>query len=316
MRAHDAQHLIRLPDADLEKEHAVFTQGIAPLFADHTVEVEPVRAAVKRKARLVLAHGSVERVDVRARDVRRVADQKLELAQRARGLFPRVDLQACHPRRQAVAADVLSADLERLFVIFAEQHARVRQVCRRGKADASAARAEIQNAAGPRAARRVDELCRQYLGIRARDEHRGRNVERQTIELPLADEIRHRLARQVALNELARILLHLWRGVERAVAHQLLARFCRRGADELARRLRRLLVARAPQLRAQIQIEIIIRRCHAYHASLPFSSGMTSSSARMATSSMLSSGSLVVKFCSHRPGRARKRVTLLSCPPT
>ena len=72
MRAHDAQHLIRLPDADLEKEHAVFTQGIAPLFADHTVEVEPVRAAVKRKARLVLAHGSVERVDVRARDVRRV----------------------------------------------------------------------------------------------------------------------------------------------------------------------------------------------------------------------------------------------------
>ena len=49
MRAHDAQHLIRLPDTDLEKEHAVFAQGIAPLFADHTVEVEPVRAAVKRK---------------------------------------------------------------------------------------------------------------------------------------------------------------------------------------------------------------------------------------------------------------------------
>ena len=52
MRAHDAQHLIRLPDADLEKEHAVFTQGIAPLFADHAVKVEPVRAAVKRTARL------------------------------------------------------------------------------------------------------------------------------------------------------------------------------------------------------------------------------------------------------------------------
>ena len=52
------------------------------------------------------------------------------------------------------------------------------------------------------------------LGIGARDEHRGRNVERQTIELPLADEIRHRLARQVALDELARTLLHLGRGVE------------------------------------------------------------------------------------------------------
>ena len=122
--------------------------------------------------------------------------------------------QVTPPFGVCLTADVLPADLERLFVIFAEQHARVRQVCRRGKADASAARAEIQNAAGPRAARRVDELCRQHLGIRARDEHRGRNVERQTIELPLADEIRHRLARQVALDELARTLLHLGRGVE------------------------------------------------------------------------------------------------------
>ena len=60
-----------------------------------------------------------------------------------------------------------------------------------------------------------------------------------------------------------------------AVAHQLLARFCRRGADELARRLRRLLVARAPQLRAQVEVKIIVCDRHAYHASLPFSSGMT-----------------------------------------
>ena len=49
-----------------------------------------------------------------------------------------------------------------------------------------------------------------------------------------------------------------------------------------------------------------------YQASLPFSSGITRFIASMATSSMESSGSLVVKFCIHIPGRARKFVTGLS----
>ena len=51
--------------------------------------------------------------------------------------------------------------------------------------------------------------------------------------------------------------------------------------------------------------------CH--HASLPFSLGRTSSSERMAHSIMLSSGSLVVKFCIHRPGAVRNWASLLSC---
>ena len=40
-------------------------------------------------------------------------------------------------------------------------------------------------------------------------------------------------------------------------------------------------------------------------ASLPFSEGSTSSKDRMAHSIMLSSGSLVVKFCIHMPGAVR-----------
>ena len=264
----------------------------------------------------MLTHGGVERTDIRAWDIRRIAHKKPELAEAAHRLFARVELHARHAPRQIAAADVLPADLQRLVVELAEQHARVRQICRRRKADAAAARAEVQNAAGSRAARRVDELCRQNLCIGARNEHRGRNIERQAVEFPLADQVRHRLARKVALHEPARGPLDLRRGIERAVAHELLARFACRRAHKLARGLRRLLVARALELRAQVQIKVIVCRCHLYHASLPFSSGMTSSSARMATSSILSSGSLVVKFCSHRPGRARKRVTLLSCPPT
>ena len=50
-----------------------------------------------------------------------------------------------------------------------------------------------------------------------------------------------------------------------------------------------------------------------HHASLPFSLGRTNSSERMAHSIMLSSGSLVVKFCIHRPGAVRNWASLLSC---
>ena len=56
------------------------------------------------------------------------------------------------------------------------------------------------------------------------------------------------------------------------------------------------------------------RRLH--HRSLPFSAGITRFMASMATSIMESSGSLVVKFCIHRPGLAKKAVTGLSWPPT
>ena len=46
-----------------------------------------------------------------------------------------------------------------------------------------------------------------------------------------------------------------------------------------------------------------------YQASSPFTSGSTSSRARMPTSIMESSGSKVVKFCSHRPGAVKILVT-------
>lgn len=49
-----------------------------------------------------------------------------------------------------------------------------------------------------------------------------------------------------------------------------------------------------------------------YQASLPFSEGSTSSKDRMAHSIMLSSGSLVVKFCIHMPAASDLRQG--SCP--
>ena len=52
-----------------------------------------------------------------------------------------------------------------------------------------------------------------------------------------------------------------------------------------------------------------------YHSSSPCLLGRTRVRASMATSSMESSGSKVVKFCIHRPGADRMRVTTLSCRP-
>ena len=61
----------------------------------------------------------------------------------------------------------------------------------------------------------------------------------------------------------------------------------------------------------QIQISVLL-----YHRSAPASSGRTSFSASMPTSSMESSGSLVVKFWNHMPGAVRIRVSQLSWRPT
>lgn len=72
---------------------------------------------------------------------------------------------------------------------------------------------------------------------------------------------------------------------------------------------------RLPQGPPDIQGQIVVCNSH-YQASFPCSSGSTSFKASMATSSMESSGSLVVKFCSHIPGADRIRVTALSWRPT
>ena len=53
-----------------------------------------------------------------------------------------------------------------------------------------------------------------------------------------------------------------------------------------------------------------------YHRSSPSFSGRTSVSASMPTSSMESSGSFVVRYCSHMPGADSARVSQLSWRPT
>ncbi len=81
------------------------------------------------------------------------------------------------------------------------------------------------------------------------------------------------------------------------------------------------------QVPSGVQSQVSVGACHRssprsvsrfsirYHASSPLTSGRTRVRARMATSSVESSGSKVVKFCIHIPGAERMRVTGLSCRP-
>ena len=74
-----------------------------------------------------------------------------------------------------------------------------------------------------------------HLRVRPGDQHALGDVQRQTVELPLADEVRHRLAVQMTLRQTAHLLLHRVGHVEPPVAAQLLAAFAGGAADQLPR---------------------------------------------------------------------------------
>ena len=212
---------------------------------------------------------------------------------------------------------------------------------------AAAAGAQIQH---PRLRQRLDEvnsLLRQHLRIGAgdqyafvdvqihaaegplADEHVGRDHDRQPVKLPLADEIGQRLTGQMTPHQLAGAPLHLLRHIQPSVPQQLLPRLAGGKGHQFTSFQCGRVNAGAVEFLPDIHIQIVICCRHNtfccqylsskksfcryfYHLSLPFSSGSTSFTASMATSSMESSGSLVVKFCIHMPGADRIRVSLLS----
>ena len=197
---------------------------------------------------------------------------------------------------------------------------------RQRAADAAAAGAEVENAGvhlppDEYLKRRIHE----HLGVHARDEHVGRDRDRQAVKFPLADQVGQRLTGDAPLQQRPDLLFVFIGGVQAQVAHELLLRL----ADGICHQQPRLervgLHTGALERRARGQIQIVVGLWHLsisspfvddYQVSLPFCSGMTSSSARMAHSIMLSSGSLVVRRCSHLPGADRMREQRLSCRPT
>ena len=173
---------------------------------------------------------------------------------------------------------------------------------RDGKADAAGAGAQIQD---PRVLRQIRDGHR----VVTRDQDVRRHRQLQSVEAPFAKDVGQRLS----LKGAGRILLHplgsLLGGVQLPVRHQRGGGFSGRKSKQLARDEGSVLALRRTQRTARFQIKLAVPF---YHRSLPFSSGMTSSSALMATSIMESSGSFVVKYWNHMPGAESARVSQLS----
>lgn len=264
--------------------------------------------------RLIVADGRIERLHFRRCDIGRIRDDQVKGAEKRGCGLPDVDRQALHTAGQALAADVLPGHAQRGRGDVSERHARVLHAAGDGKADAAGAGAQIQNARILLEKQRLfDGKLRYGHGVVAGNEHVGRDGERHAVEVPFTEDVGHGLSCHAAAHKGLRQLTDLLRGVEVAVRDQLLCRFAGGRADELPRDVRGKLALCGQQGAAGVEIELGV---FLYHRSSPSFSGRTSVSASMPTSSMESSGSFVVRYCSHMPGADSARVSQLSWRPT
>ena len=301
----------------------------APFLTDRPVEVQTVLSAPQRCQRFVLPHGHIQSGNVAVRDIGRVADNTVKFPEAGRRSGKGIHLPGQHLRRQAAAANVLAAYTQRILHQLTQHHmAAGAELCHR-QSYAATAGAQIQY---PRLRQRLYEirgLLRQHLRIGAGDQHAFVDVQIHAAEGPLADEIGQRLSGQMAPHQFAGAPLHLLRHIQPSVPQQLLPRLAGGKGHQFAGFQRGRVNAGTVEFLPDIHIQIVICCRHntfccqylsskklfcriSYHLSLPFSFGSTSFTASMATSSMESSGSLVVKFCIHMPGADKIRVSLLS----
>ena len=241
----------------------------------------------------------------------------VELAEQWReGFFARRPARPSRARREAAAPDILPGRrLQRLRRShLAERHTGVRGTwlaTARPMQPLPAHRSSTRQSAPESSAVRRPAL-HQHLGVGARDEHVRRDIQRQAVKLPLADEIGHRLARQHAAHTAAiRRALDLAarrRAARRAEAD--FPAFARRSADQLAAppasRPPRLGLAAGACAGPDRGRSYLLR--HLRLSTLPFCSGNDQlQRAGWRPRACESSGSLVVKFCSHMPGRLPAR---------
>ena len=260
--------------------------------------------------RLKVAHGGVERLHLRACHIGRIRDDQVKRSQEfLRGLFY-VDGQALDPRGELQVLCVATRHTQRRLRHVAQRHAGVLDALGDRKADAAAACTQIQNARILLQKQRLfDGQLGHDVGIVPRDEHVGRDGQGHVVKIPLAEDVGHRLALEIALDEGFGQLADLLRGVQLAVGDHLLGRLAGGRADQLTGDVGGKLALLRQQGLARIQIQI---RVLFYHLSLPSCSGSTRVSASMPTSIMESSGSFVVKYCSHIPGAESACVSQLS----
>ena len=260
--------------------------------------------------RLKIPDGGVERFHLLRRDVGWVGNDQVIRPQKLLCRLQRIHGHTVDAAGQLELGNIPPRHAQRRCGNVAQRHARVLHTPRDRQTDAAGAGAQIQD---PRVLLQIHRLLdgqrRHHNGVVARDEHVRRHRQRHTVEVPLTQNIGHWLPAQPPLDEGFRELTDLLGGIDLPVRDDLLRRFAGRGAHQLPRNigseLPLLLQQRAARVEKQVGVFL-------YHRSSPSFSGRTSVSASMPTSIMESSGSLVVRYCSHIPGAESACVSQLS----
>ena len=175
-----------------------------------------------------------------------------------RRLLPRVQLQGHHPPGQVIAADVLAADTQCALVQLAQHHMALRRVFGQGQTDTARACTQVQHPGLGHGLQVRQRPIHQYLGVRPRDQHALRDIQRQAVELPLADQVRHRLAGQMALRQAAHLLFHRLRHVQPAIPAQRLPGLPGGAAYQLPGLQRGIGQSCPQELLPHVQIQVVI----------------------------------------------------------
>ena len=259
---------------------------------------------------LIVPDGAVELLHLRRGDVGRIGDDHIEFSQKGRGRLPRVHLNAGDPAAQMEVGHVFLGHPQRVHRNVRERELGVLDPSGQGQTNAPGACAKIQDPGILRQKQRLlDGKLRNGHRVVPRDQHVGGHGKCHIGKIPLAQDIGGGLAREMALDEILYAHADLLGGVEAAVRDQRLLGLAGGCADQFPGHVARIHALRGQQGFSRVQVKVGVGL---YHLSLPSCLGRTSSRARMATSIMESSGSLVVKFWNHMPGAVRIRVKRLS----
>ena len=166
------------------------------------VGVEPIGAAVERRAGIVRAHLDIETGDIGRGDVRRIGCDQVERAGQRAGV---VALDPRRAIREPELGGVPARGLQRLCRNVSGEAMRVGQFREQRQQDRAGAGAEIgdpQRAVGravgaPQLKRTLDH----GFGVGTRHQRRGREMQRQSPKFLDAENARDRLAGEAALRE-------------------------------------------------------------------------------------------------------------------
>ena len=278
------------------------------------VEIQAILAAIQRHMRLLL-HFHIQRGDFLTGNVRRIAYDHMKASQRLRRNC--LGIQQCG---QCAAGKVMLhqiplCHLQRGFRQISQHRIDALHILQHRNGQTSAAAAQIQHPAFAAAFQQSDRRLRQSFGICPRDQGVLGHFQGNAVKLPPSGDMLQGCAAESLCFQRINASLHIVKHPQvlfhkeflRLDVHGITHQFS--GFDLISGN------ALLPQFPPQIQVSLIHSSYHYQRSSFSFS-GITLCSARIATSSMLSSGSAVVNRCSIMPGARNALVNPLSWRPT